>query len=289
MQTVIDEMLLNYQIESIFDKKNAIKEILQEITLCGLSRAGFFKQAVFYGGTSLRIFHELSRFSEDLDFSLRIEDATFDFTKYFTLLEQELNSMGMNLKIENKQKTLESNILSAFLKGNTKEHILYFFPKDDIINNINNNEMIKIKLEVDIMPPSAATFETKYKLLPLPYEVKLYDMESLFAGKIHAVLCRNWGKRVKGRDFYDFIFFLQKNTKVNLEHLRQRLIQTNFIKIDDLFNLDILKKMLFKRFDYIDFKQAKQDVIPFIKNINELDIWSVDFFKSITLNLMSNA
>lgn len=191
----------------------------------------------------------------------------------------------MNLKIENKHKTIESDILSAFLKGNTKEYILYFFPKDNIIENINPDELIKIKLEIDIAPPSNATFETTYKLLPIPYEVKLYDLESLFAGKIHAVLCRKRGTRVKGRDFYDYIFFLQKNVKVNLEQLRQRLMQTKHINSNDLFNIDILKNMLFDRFNSIDFEQAKQDVIPFIKNLNEIDIWSSSFFKSITHNL----
>lgn len=285
MKTIIDQMLMNYNIVSLEDKKNALKEVMQEIVLCGLSRAGFFKEAVFYGGTALRIFHKLDRFSEDLDFSLVIQNQEFSLEKYFNILQREVNSMGMNFKIESKEKNMDSNILSAFLKGNTNEHILYFFPMENFTSGINKSELIKIKLEIDITPPKYASFETKYKLLPIPYEVKLYDLSSLFAGKIHAILCRKWSNRVKGRDFYDYIFFLQNNVKVNIEHLRQRLIQSNHLKESQEFNLLILKELLFKRFNEIDYKQLKQDVIPFIKDPTILDIYSSDFFIAITNDL----
>ncbi len=76
-------MLKTYDINNIYDRKNAMKEIMQEIVLCGLSRAGFFKKAAFYGGTALRIFYGLDRFSEDLDFSLETADPAFDLSAYF--------------------------------------------------------------------------------------------------------------------------------------------------------------------------------------------------------------
>ena len=221
-------MLRKYSAETIGEKKNSLKEVIQEIVLCGLSRAGFFKSAVFYGGTALRIFYGLDRFSEDLDFSLIKPDPMFDLEQFIPTLEKEVRAFGLNFSIEQKQKTIDSNIKSAFLKGNTKEHLLMFYTNSGLVGNISSNELIKIKFEIDLNPPAYATFERKYRLLPYPYEVGLYDLPSLFAGKIHAVLCRGWKSRVKGRDLYDYIFYLSRGASVNVKHLRERLIQTKF-------------------------------------------------------------
>jgi len=285
MNPIIDEMLQNYDAINLNDKKNAIKEIMQEIVLCGLSRAGFFDKAVFYGGTALRIFYGLDRFSEDLDFSLRTQDSNFALEKYFPILEREINSLGLNVKIENKEKTFDSAIKSAFLKGNTKEHLLMFYSNDALVKGINPMEVIKIKFEIDTNPPDFATFETMYKLQPSPYEISLYDLPSLFAGKISAALCRAWKNRVKGRDLYDYVFYLQKNATFNLKHLQARLEQAKFIESGQTITLDDVKTLLNKKFDSIDYEDAKKDVFPFIKNPNALNIWSKDFFKAITQNL----
>lgn len=283
MQTVLEQMLGNYKTNTIEEKKNALKEIVQEVALCGLSRAGFFKNAAFYGGTALRIFYGLDRFSEDLDFSLVAPDADFQLQRYFSGLESELASLGLQFSIEEKQKTADSDIKSAFLKGNTKEHILSIY---DVKNmSINPNEIIKIKFEIDTNPPAFASFENKFRLLPTPYSVKLYDMPSLFAGKLHAVLCRSWKSRVKGRDLYDYIFYLAMNTKVNLLHLRARLEDSGAIFPNDTFTIDTLQSMLNQRFDVIDFEQAKQDVLPFIVDYTKLELWSKEFFVDITKNL----
>ena len=131
--------------------------------------------------------------------------------------------------MQEKVKSADSNIKSAFLKGNTKEHILTFYENSDDANLISKDELIRIKFEVDINPPVGATYETKFGLLPSPYRVRLYDLSSLFAGKIHACLCRNWKSRVKGRDFYDYIFFLSISAKVNLQNLKTKLVQSEFI------------------------------------------------------------
>ena len=184
MNSAIEQMLKSYHVENIYDRKNAMKEIMQEIVLCGLSRAGFFKKAAFYGGTALRIFYGLDRFSEDLDFSLEAEDLDFDLTAYFPVLEKEVKAFGLNVEIQEKEKTKESTIRSAFLKGNTKEHLLLFYADEKVAGSVAKNEAVKIKFEVDVNPPAFAAFEHKYRLLPVPYEVRLYDMPSLFAGKI---------------------------------------------------------------------------------------------------------
>lgn len=285
MDQIIEQMLKHYDTQTVFDKKNGIKEVVQEIVLCGLSRAGFFKPAAFYGGTALRIFYGLDRFSEDLDFSLKSSDPTFDLSDYLPVLEKEIRSYGLNFKIETKEKSVDSDIKSAFLKGNTKEHMLMFYADEQVARSIGTSDLIKVKFEVDTNPPDYANFETKYRLLPIPYEITLYDMPSLFAGKIHAVICRSWKNRVKGRDLYDYVFYLSRGTAVNLAHITARLAQSGFIPSDKQITLDDLKEILYKRFANIDYAQAKQDVIPFINNTNALDVWNSDFFCKITEGL----
>lgn len=286
MNTVLEQMLAKYELNSDYDRVNALKEILQEITLCGLSRAGFFRKAAFYGGTALRIFYGLDRFSEDLDFSLMEKDEAFDLSRWFAAIENEAAAYGLNLSVEMKKKEKDTAIKSAFLKGNTREHLLLFYDDKGINGGISGNEAIKIKFEIDTRPPAGASFEKKYRLLPNPYEVNMYDEPSLFAGKLHAVICRNWKNRVKGRDLYDYVFYMSKSAHVNLPHLRARLIDSGFITENDACELEDVKKMLMNKFNTIDYKQAREDVIPFIKDSSKIDLWSADFFKQITENLM---
>ena len=285
MNRSIEQMLKNYDVQNIYDKKNAMKEIIQEIVLCGLSRAGFFKEVAFYGGTALRIFYGLDRFSEDLDFSLLRKNTAFDLSSYFPQLQKEVSAFGLNLEISEKEKTKDSTIRSAFLKGNTKEHLLLFYAGEPIAASIAKNEVIKIKFEVDVCPPSLATYEHRYRLLPIPYEVKLYDTPSLFAGKIHAVLCRAWQSRIKGRDLYDYVFYLSRGAKLNRQHLRKRLIDSGALPEEAECSLVEVKQMLKERFDTIDFVQAKRDVEPFIQDPSPLEVWSSSFFKRITESL----
>lgn len=285
MNNVIQEMLNRFDVKDLEGKKDALKEVIQEIVLCGLSRAGFFRKAAFYGGTALRIFHNLDRFSEDLDFSLVTPDESFLLSDFFSSLRKEVSSFGLNVVISEKVKSGESAVQSAFLKGNTKEHMLMFFDADQTIDRIPGNELIKIKFEVDTNPPVSALFERRYRLLHVPYEVMLYDMPSLFAGKVHAVICRAWKSRIKGRDLYDYVFFLSKGARLNTEHLKARLVQSGIWDEDKAFSVEDAKHLLFERFETIDYRQAKEDVVPFLKNTASLDIWSEDFFRQITEGL----
>lgn len=285
MNNIIEQMLSKYGIKNLNDEINALKEIIQEIVLSGLSRGGFFDEAAFYGGTALRIFYNLDRFSEDLDFALLSPNRDFDISKYFSYVEKELKAYDLNLEVSTKEKNINSNIASAFLKGDTKEHILKFFPGNS--NHTYNQILkdIKIKFEVDINPPLGATYEMRYKLLPSPHQVKLYDKTSLFAGKIHAILCRNWNIRVKGRDLYDYVFFLANSVEVNIELIRNKLVASKYISETDTFNIDVLKDMLKSKFSEINYNDAKEDVLPFIRDTESLNIWSKDFFVNITEDL----
>lgn len=282
MNNIIEQMLDRYTLKNTNDEINALKEIIQEIILSGLSRGGFFNEAAFYGGTALRIFYKLDRFSEDLDFALLNKDKDFDLSNYFNYIEKELKSYGLNLEIDIKKKKNESNITSAFVKGNTLEHILKFFPNEEEHKYNHLLKNIKIKFEVDINPPKGATYENEYKLLPSPHQIKLYDKSSLFAGKIHAILCRNWSLRTKGRDLYDYVFFLATNTTVNIDLIKNKLLESNYIETSCDFNIETLKDLLNKKFKEIDYKDAKQDVLPFIKDVDSLNLWSSEFFINIT-------
>jgi predicted nucleotidyltransferase component of viral defense system len=283
---VIDQMLQKYDLKSIEDRKHAIKEIVQEIVLSGLARANFFSKAAFYGGTALRIFYGLNRFSEDLDFTLLIGDENFSFDEYISVLIDEVESLGLKLDIQEKQKSKETNIKSVFVKGSTKEQFLVFYPNlDDEASILHADEKIKVKFEIDTNPPKYATTELKNRLLPSPYQVRVYDLPSLFAGKIDAVLSRSWKQRIKGRDYYDYIFFLAMDVPVNLKHLKSRLVQSEYINDNYDLNRESLIKLLNERFIEVNYEEAKKDVIPFVKNIKDLDLWSSDFFIEITKNL----
>jgi len=283
--TIIQQMVDKYNPKTIEDKKNAMKEVLQEVVLAGLSKTDFFTHAAFYGGTALRIFYGIDRFSEDLDFSLLVSDEHFDISKYLKPISEIMSSLGLHFEVSKNEKSSESTIDSAFIKGNTKETFIAIYPNSTDSTQIIHNEKIIIKFEIDVNPPKHANTEIKYRLLPFPYQVRIYDKNSLFAGKIHAVIARSWKNRVKGRDLYDYIYFLSLDTKVNLKHLEARLKQTKSIEEDTILTREKLIELLEKRFDQIDYEIAKSDIRPFIKDQSNLDIWHSDFFKSVTLDI----
>lgn len=282
MNSVIEQMLAQHEAG---DRKNSIKEVVQEILLCGLSRSGFFRDAAFYGGTALRLFYSLDRFSEDMDFSLLAPDPDFRLEAFLPALEAELAAYGFRFRAETREKSVVSDIQSAFLKGGTREHLLLCYADEQLARSVGGNELIKIKLEVDTTPPPYAGFERKFRLLPIPFEVNLYDAPSLFAGKLHAVICRAWKSRVKGRDLYDYVFYMSRQTPVNLKHLNARLLDSGFEGAREDMPIEQIREILCRRFESIDYAQAKADVLPFIRNPASLDIWSAEFFIGITQQL----
>ena len=153
MNNAIEAMLAKYNPQNNNERENAIKEIIQEIALAGLSRGGFFKKAAFYGGTCLRIFHGLNRFSEDLDFALVEKDHNFKLDVFFPSLEKEFQSYGIEMIIERKKKEDGEEVQSAFLKGNTLTLMMSFFPKSDDAKKVVSNQKIKIKFEIDTDNP----------------------------------------------------------------------------------------------------------------------------------------
>jgi len=267
---IFENMLSRYEIHTKEDRTNALHEVMQQIALAGLYRGGFFDKAAFYGGTCLRIFYGMQRFSEDMDFSLLKSDETFDLENYFDAIIAEFSAVGRKITITRKEKKMQTNVESAFLKDTTEIYNLQF----------STERSVKIKIEVDTQPP--AGFTTEYKLLMLPFSflVRCYTLPDLYAGKIHALLFRNWKNRVKGRDWYDFEWYVRNNVSLNFNHLQKRAEQiSNLYKQD--FTLDIFKKILKERIEKTNIEMVKNDIRPFLKNPMEMDIWSTDYFSQL--------
>ena len=275
-------MLSKYKMESELDIINALKEIFQEITLLGLYRGGFFNKAAFYGGTSLRILYGLNRFSEDLDFSLLEKNTDFNIEYYFPFIIEEFGALGISVNLSKKHKiNKDSNIASAFLKNDTAIHTLNISIDrlGDFLNKIPFDKKIKIKIEVDTNPPLNFQKESKTLLLPITFNITTMTLPNLYAGKMHAVLCRKWKTRVKGRDWYDFEWYVKRNEKLNLAHLQERMIESGNLKSNTELTHKLFVELLYDRISILDIKKAIADVRPFIKDSSVFDLWSKDYFK----------
>jgi predicted nucleotidyltransferase component of viral defense system len=281
MNTAVKIMLERYRCRSVNDYENALKEIIQEIALLALWRSKFYEKAAFYGGSALRILHGLDRFSEDLDFSLLKNDKNFVFEPYGRAIKDELNSFGFSVTVEKKEKGSESNIDSAFIKAGTLENMLAVGIPESLKKKIHRRKVLKVKVEIDRDPPGCFLTETKYLLRPIPFSVNTYALPCLFAGKLHALLCRPWVDRVKGRDWYDLVWYIGRDTPVDLKHLEHRMRQTGHLKAREALTGEGLKQRLYKTIDSLDVNAAKRDVENFLKDSSSLDLWSMEFFKRI--------
>ncbi|MCF0054845.1 nucleotidyl transferase AbiEii/AbiGii toxin family protein [Dyadobacter sp. CY356] len=273
---MIKDWLDSYKPANREQATQALREIMQEVALAGLYRSGFFEKAAFYGGTALRIFYGLDRFSEDLDFSLLKPDPEFSLEKYLSALVDEFESLGMHVSVKEKHKLIDTNIDSAFLKSETiwKELVLEeILPQQGLRQTAN----IKIKLEVDTLPPQG--FETEEKLLikPFSFYVKCFVLSDSFAGKMHALLFRKWKNNVKGRDWYDLEWYIRKGVSVNMTHFIQRAIDSGDWAEENMSEPHF-KELLQSRIRSVNFERIRADVIRFIPDPRVLDIWSPDYF-----------
>ncbi len=280
--SIIEQMLLNYEINSENDLINALKEVFQEIALLGLYNGGFFEKAAFYGGTALRILYNLPRFSEDLDFTLLEKNDKFDIERYFLPVVEEFEALGIKIDISKKEKKdLSSDIVSAFLKNDTSIHTLNIQSNDldSILGGIYSGKKLKIKFEVDTNPPLKFQTEAKTLLLPKTFNIISMTLPNLYAGKMHAVLCRKWQRRVKGRDWYDFEWYVKNNTKLNLEHLQERMYESGDLDKNIKLDLALFKELMYKRIENLDIKSAINEVSPFVKDKSGFEFWSKDYFR----------
>ena len=286
MHKAISQMLSKYECRTIDDFIYALREITQEIALLGLWRRKFFENAAFYGGTSLRILYGLDRYSEDLDFSLLKPWHDFDISRFIDGLEEEISSFGFDFRVEKINKAVESPIQSAFLKANTRSQLLSIEVEEKILSEIPRGQILKIKLEVDTDPPTGFSTQTRYLLMPIPFAVRAYILPDLFAGKMHAVLCRGWESRIKGRDWYDFVWFVAFHPELNLSHLEQRMRQTGHWSSDKSLSSQVFHRLLKERIDGLDVEMARREVESYVKEPEKLNLWTKEFFIDIATRIV---
>ena len=281
MKEVILQMIDRFDPKTMDEYDTVLKEIIQRLCLLGLWRARFFEHAAFYGGTALRMLYGLDRFSEDLDFSLLFPDAGFSLKPYFESLNRELKGYGFEAEISEKEKADVSPIVTAFIKSNTRMHFIKIGVPDRLSKQVPGNRQLKVKFEVDTDPPPAFETEIKYLLQPVPFSARVFSPPDLFAGKMHAVLCRRWQKRVKGRDWYDMVWFTRQQIPLHIEHLAARMRQTGDLDDQDSLTENDFQNRLIQAINGLDIEAAKKDVAPFLQDPSPMELWSEDFFAAV--------
>ena len=258
-------MVAEFRPQNQTEKNNAQHEVMQRIALTGLYRGGFFEHAAFYGGTCLRIFHNLRRFSEDMDFTLTEKNPHIHLEDYFPQIIESFKLTGREVTIKKKDKKTFGKVESAFLKDNTDAFDIAF----------QTEKTIKVKIELDTNPPLG--FDTEQKILFKPFNslIRCVTLPDLYAGKMHALAFRNWKTRIKGRDWYDFEWYVSNNIPLNFSHLQKRIYDFNGIEMTKEDFLNTLRNRLATG----DIASVKQDVLRFLRaDPRELDIWSNDYF-----------
>jgi predicted nucleotidyltransferase component of viral defense system len=278
--------IASYRPGNIKETERALREIMQEIALAGLYRSDFFKVAAFYGGTALRIFHGLNRFSEDLDFTLLKKADDFHFQPHLEAIRTEFESLGIRVSLTQKVKSTVTAIDSAFLKSDTLWGELAL---EGMLPQIQfgSKPTVKIKLEIDTQPPGG--FQTENLLLTKPYSfyVNCLALPDLFAGKMHALLFRKWKNRVKGRDWYDLEWYLRHDIPINLFHLAVRAHESGDWLANEM-SLKQLVQLLQDKIRKVDFDRIREDVVRFIPDASVLNLWSPEYFLQLLKRLKAS-
>jgi len=260
--TLFEELVSRLRARDGVTAENALHEAMQQIALAGLSRGGFFERAAFYGGTCIHLLHGLKRYSEDMDFSLLEPDRNFRFEDYFPAVVEEFKLAGKDVEIKMKHKGQSSDVFDI---GFTTE------------------KRIKVKIEVDIDPPPKFATEMLPYSMPRTFWVRAYTLPDLFAGKVSAALFRKWQHRVKGRDWYDVIWYIARSVPLDLTHLVERAKES--APGVDVSTPEKVIAAFDARIDAIDFANAADDVRPYMVDTSELDIWSKDLFRQMVRKL----
>lgn len=280
MKKVIRDLIDRRSPHTLREYDQTLREIIQHIALLGLWRSGFFEHAAFCGGTALRIVHGLPRFSEDIDFSMLEKKEGFSIVSYLSGLNTELQGFGFEAEVTAKEKP-PGPVESAFIKAPTRTHLLQVNPGPSIVEAVPSNQLLKVKVEIDTDPPGNFETEVQPVLDPIPFNVRIVTLPGLFAGKMHCVLCRQWRSRVKGRDWYDMLWFLKSEVPLHLHHLEQRMRQSMHWTEPHALSKDDFLTLYRARVQQIDFARAADDARPFLHDPRELDVWSAQFFSAL--------
>jgi predicted nucleotidyltransferase component of viral defense system len=279
MNQAIQRMLERYSCQTRPQYERALKEILQELALVGLWRARFFEHAAFYGGTALRILYGLDRFSEDLDFTLLKPNDDFSLSLFNTAIRSELEAYGFNVEIETGVKVWQTPIQSAFIKTNTFGELLKIGIPPHLVKGFHPQTKLKIKFEIDTDPPPAYRTEVRFLNTPINLGIKTVILEDIFAGKMHAVLFREWKGRVKGRDWYDWLWLIRQGVKLDLERFSIHLRASGFLKGKDPITRAQFEQLMFDKIDSLDLESALADLRPFVADAAQIADWSKEMFR----------
>lgn len=281
MNSIVKQMLERYACRSLQEHDQALREILQEIALVGLWRGKFFEHAAFYGGTALRIFYNLDRFSEDLDFTLFSSSANWTWQPFGDAIKNELSSYGFEVSFVEKEKKTQTAIKSAFLKTPTVQELLKIGVHTNLLKGVHPDTMIRIKVEIDTNPTLEYAYEQKFLSQPIPVSIRCVNEECLFACKMHAALFRAWKGRVKGRDWYDIVWFIRKKTPLNLAFFSKLIGQK------EILNRVSFLKIANERIEQLDVQAAIEDIIHFVKEHDAIkETWSKEFFRHWVENIL---
>lgn len=281
MNDAIRRMLQGYDCRALGDYLTALREILQSLALLGLWRSRFFEHAAFYGGTALRFLHGLDRSSEDLDFSLLEPAADFSLARFTRALQEEMKSFGFEVTVQSQPKKVPTAVESAFVKANTRRQLFLVEAGEGVMARVPANQILRIRLEIDTNPPGLFHTETAYLLQPIPFAVRVYQLPDLFAGKMHAVLCRSWRSRVKGRDWYDLVWYIANAPQLRIRHLGERMRQSGHLPEAEVLDRPKLLDLIHARIETLDIGQVRGEVMPFLKDTSAIQVWSRDFFQRI--------
>jgi hypothetical protein len=281
MNDAIVRMLQGYECRHLDDFTKALREILQEVALLGLWRGKFFEKAAFYGGSALRMLYGLDRFSEDLVFTLLRPAASFDLARYMDALEREIRSFGFDVRAARKETSGGGRIQSAFLKADTLKHLLMIETRHEILRELPRGQTLKIRVEVDTDPPPGFETEVRFLLSPIPFAVRTCALPDLFAGKMHALLCRRWKSRVKGRDWYDLVWYISHHPQLRLSHLEQRMRQSGDLSGGVALDERGVRRLMAEAIERLDISQARREMEPFVPDARVLEVWSRGFFRAI--------
>ena len=287
MHDAVRGMLDRYSCQTREDYVNALREILQEIALLGLWRRKFFEHAAFYGGTALRVLHGLDRYSEDLDFSLLKPDPSFSLGAYGDALKREIASFGFSMEIEHQKKRTSTPIDSPFLKTHTYKQLIVVEAAGNLLRDLRPAKKLKIRLEVDTDPPAGFQTETQFVLQPIPFSVRVYGLPDLLAGKLHAILCRKWKRRLKGRDWYDLVWYAGRYPEVRINHLESRMRPAGEYSEEEEVTSEKLHELLDRAVNELDVEQVRREVAPFVRDQRALDVWSRTFFRTIAERIVA--
>jgi len=287
MNDLVFQMIARHRPATPADHITALREVLQELALLGLWRNKFYEHAAFYGGTALRILHGLDRFSEDLDFSLLAPNPGFGMARCTAAIETELRAFGFDVRADEKpHATRRSSIHSAFLKANTLRALVSINSPAAITRTIHRDQILTIRIEIDTDPPPAFETDVRYMLSPIPFAVRVYALPDVFAGKMHALLCRRWKTRVKGRDWYDLVWFAAHHPELHLAHLEARMVQSGHWPKGQALDETEWRTLMDRAIDTLNLDQARVDVLPFVQDPDALALWSRPFFHDVARRII---